>query len=201
MARRAALNRPLVELEQMLAPEPPTWQQVADFFRHGEFYDEQYLVAAIKRHLLTDKQAAWMSHFGIDIPQMLNGRVAGVMEQAVEETIYHDWNKKLGHYQFGGEGHRMGQLYPNYDAERRENKDHLWELVIPPLFADVTVRDDETGSVYTYGQGREPLSSRVPSKWFILADTRLDLWVRLADLEPNAMNHARQRQEMRNQPR
>jgi hypothetical protein len=196
MARRRAPSTPqTVELDQLLhdAGTPLTPAQVAAYFRHGEFPDEQYEVAAIKRHLLTDKHRQVMTHYDLSIEQMLNGRVEGEVPQAASYSIYHDWNRQLGYYQFGGEGNRHGQPYPNYDAERRANSDMLWELVVTNVGGGWTVKDDETGQVCenrTVG-----LSTRVPSKWFVLAIPEFDFWVRLADLSPNAMNHARLRRE------
>jgi hypothetical protein len=92
----------MIDLDDLLyhgPSNPPTWAQVVEFFRDGEFHEEHYLVAAIKKHLLTEEQREWM-HERISIEDMLNGRTDGAYERDVVR-IFEEWNTKLGFHHFG----------------------------------------------------------------------------------------------------
>jgi hypothetical protein len=91
---------PLIELETLLHGEP-TLEQVREFFRRGEFHEEHYSVAAIKRHLLTNEQKNLMVIHDLSIEDMLNGRVAGEERNAIVAGFYRVWNARLGFAHFG----------------------------------------------------------------------------------------------------
>jgi len=95
--KKAFKTRTTVELEQLLHGHcTPT--EVSEFFRNGEFYEEHYLVAAIKRHLLTDIQKKELAARDISIEDVLNGRT--VYEQFIT-NLFNEWNQKLGFKSFG----------------------------------------------------------------------------------------------------
>jgi hypothetical protein len=50
----------MIELDELLTGNP-TWEQVADFWKNGEFYEEHYLVEAIKKHLRTPEHRQMMA--------------------------------------------------------------------------------------------------------------------------------------------
>ena len=112
MAKRTRIQRPeTIDLYELLNGTP-TWEQVATFFRDGEFGDEHYLVSAIEKHLQTEEQRLAIFNARISIEKMLNGRTVGEDAHKLEARIYDEWNRKLGHYQFGGSlGDRHGKVY------------------------------------------------------------------------------------------
>ncbi len=83
-----------IELDELLNGEP-TWEQVAQFFQHGEFHEEHYTVQAIKKHLRTEQDKITMQDFDFSIEDMLNGRIGGEGWDKAEE-IFKKWNEKLG---------------------------------------------------------------------------------------------------------
>ena len=57
----------------MLLTGNPTWEEVAEYFKSGDFDDECYLVEAIERHLLTEDQRKAIFDNKLSIEKMLNG--------------------------------------------------------------------------------------------------------------------------------
>lgn len=91
----------LIDLDTLLCGRP-TWDQVVAFWKDGEFCEEQYLVAAIEKHLLTEEQRKLMFDRHLSIEKMLNGRYVGGAEVgAAVERIYDEWNARLGFEAFG----------------------------------------------------------------------------------------------------
>ena len=65
------------------------------------FHDsEEYIVAAIKKHLRTPAQKAQMDKADVTIEDVLNGRIEGGSPDWVQ-VMYDDWNIKLGWKEFG----------------------------------------------------------------------------------------------------
>jgi len=60
---------------------------------------EEYTVAAIKQHLLSEEHRKLLYDRKLSIEDLLNGRVEG--DQTIYETIFADWNTKLGWKEFG----------------------------------------------------------------------------------------------------
>jgi hypothetical protein len=102
MARRQQPQRPQpqIDLEELLHGNP-SWDKVSEFWKDGEFHEEHYLVAAIKKHLRTDEQRKALAEADISIEDMLNGRVANEAAMFVIDNIFNEWNAKLGHKAFG----------------------------------------------------------------------------------------------------
>ena len=102
MAKRQKkeLNLPKIDLQELLHGSP-MWEDVVEFFRKGEFHEEHYLVAAIKRHLLTLAHRSFMHEGEFSIEDMLNGRVPGGIQTMVTNAIFEEWNEKLGFRKFG----------------------------------------------------------------------------------------------------
>lgn len=93
---------PDIDLEEILhGTKPVTMQQLAGFWKTGEFHEEHYLVATIKKYLRTEEQRKLMFEHGFSIEDMLNGRVEGVEADALVDPIFAEWNAKLGHHAFG----------------------------------------------------------------------------------------------------
>lgn len=92
-----------IELDTLLydQPKPATWAEVLDFFKNGEFCQEHYLVAAIKKHLRTQEQKQILFDLDFSIEDMLNGRVPGEANGNSVQAIYAEWNAKLGFHHFG----------------------------------------------------------------------------------------------------
>jgi hypothetical protein len=99
MPKRALRQPPCIDLETLLHGDP-SWDQVVEFFRSGEFCDEPYLVEAIEKHLLTDPQRNKIFNARLSIEKMLNGRYT-VDHEEMLEGIYKEWNGKLGFKCFG----------------------------------------------------------------------------------------------------
>ncbi len=87
-------NPDVIELDELLEGHP-TWEQVAQFFQHGEFHEEHYSVKAIKKHLRTEQDKLTMYGFDFTIEDMLNGRIGGEAWDRAQE-IFEKWNEKLG---------------------------------------------------------------------------------------------------------
>lgn len=65
----------------------------------GGFDSEEYLVAAIKRHLLTEDQRRRLYDLRLSIEDLLNGRVEG--DQGIYDEVFDVWNAALGWKAFG----------------------------------------------------------------------------------------------------
>jgi hypothetical protein len=78
----------------------PTWDEVVEFWRDGEFCEERYLVEAIERHLLTEDQRKRMFDARLSIEKMLNGRYPSDQSPVVQ-AFFDEWNTKLGFKTFG----------------------------------------------------------------------------------------------------
>lgn len=63
--------------------------------------NEPQAIGLIKKHILTEPQRQLLFEHNMSIEDMLNGRIAGEERQAVEATIYAEWNTKLGYQAFG----------------------------------------------------------------------------------------------------
>lgn len=61
--------------------------------------EEAYLVAAIKKHLLTAPQRRRLYELDLTIEDLLNGRVEG--DQSVYTEMFSPWNDTLGWREFG----------------------------------------------------------------------------------------------------
>lgn len=108
--RYQRLQPQTIELDELLHGNP-SWDQVVQFWRFGEFHEEHYSVAAIEKHLLTEEQRRGIFDRRLSIEKMLNARVEGEDNQRFVESVYHAWNVKLGYYMFGHDGSRHGQPY------------------------------------------------------------------------------------------
>ena len=75
-------------------------QEVLNDFKEG-FDKEEYLVAAIKRYLRTPEQKAMLDARDISIEDVLNGRIVGADQDDIYNTLFEDWNAKLGFRGFG----------------------------------------------------------------------------------------------------
>ncbi len=93
----------MIELDELLNGTP-TWEQVVEFWKDdGEFCDEEYLVEAIERWLLTEDQRKKLFEHRLSVEKILNGRYYGAgKEGAFVRSLYDDWNTKLGFNLFGG---------------------------------------------------------------------------------------------------
>lgn len=91
---------PTLELETLLYGSPP-WDQIVEFWKDGSgFPEEHYLVAAIKKHLMTTEQRDAFNITGLTIEDALNGR-NDANTQALVDSTYAAWNAKLGFRAFG----------------------------------------------------------------------------------------------------
>jgi len=90
----------MIDLDELLNGTP-TWEQVVEFWKDdGDFCEEQYLVAAIEKYLLTEEQRELMFKNHLTIEKMLNGRYMGLVSNMVRD-IFELWNYKLGWKEFG----------------------------------------------------------------------------------------------------
>lgn len=84
-----------IELDDVLHGSP-TWNEVQRFFADGEeFYEEGFLVAAIKRHLRTDEDKAELAALDVSIEEVLNGRYQFRDSEKIAAILI-KWNAKLG---------------------------------------------------------------------------------------------------------
>jgi len=131
MARKKRIEtpepEPEIELDYLLSGNP-SWEQVAEFFKLGEFDEENYLVAAIKKHLRTPEQKKILEDLDLSIEDCLNGRYGGDKEPAVD-AIYTAWNEKLGFQSFGS-GRSVLMNYPQPVIDWL--KEHLGCSDLPP---------------------------------------------------------------------
>ena len=89
----------MIDLDALLYGTP-TWKQVVEFWKHGDFCEERYTVQAIEKHLLTEDQRKRMFDMRLSIEKMLNGR-HGNLESSTVDAIFEEWNTKLGFREFG----------------------------------------------------------------------------------------------------
>ena len=89
----------MIELDELLHDQP-SWEEVAAFFKEGEFCEEAYLVSAIKKHLMTEEQRKKLFDLNLSIEECLNGRYA-MQDTAAVKALYREWNTKLGFHHFG----------------------------------------------------------------------------------------------------
>lgn len=88
-----------VDLDELLHGNP-TWQQVVDYWRYKQdFYEESYLVQAIKKFLRTDEQKKILFDLDLSIEDCLNGRYTQ-KEYPKVMKIFKEWNEKLGYKEF-----------------------------------------------------------------------------------------------------
>lgn len=80
--------------------EQPTWDDICLYFKEGEFYEEHYLIEAIEKYLMTEKQAQLLYEYGLNISKILNGKY-GQDQQEIVYSIYKEWNDKLDFKKFG----------------------------------------------------------------------------------------------------
>jgi hypothetical protein len=85
-------------LDELLTGQP-AWTEVVEFWKKGDFCEEHYLIEAIEKHLLTEEQKAKILAANLTIEKMLNGRYS--IEEEMVESIYQEWNAKLGFRSFG----------------------------------------------------------------------------------------------------
>jgi hypothetical protein len=86
-----------VDLDTLLYGDP-TPEQISDSFRQ-DFPAENYLVAAIKRHLMSQNDKRIIEQNNSSIEDMLNGRVRG--DTTWKQQMYERWNSSLGFRCFG----------------------------------------------------------------------------------------------------
>jgi len=92
----------MIDLDKLLYDNnPPSWEEVVEFFRDGEFHEEQYRVAAIEQYLQTEEQRLEMFNRHISIEKIMNGRVAGEDNHRFIDKLFSEWNAKLGFRCFG----------------------------------------------------------------------------------------------------
>ena len=89
----------MIDLDELLYGNP-VWNDVVAFFKDGEFHEEHYEVAAIKRHLRTANHKIALDAADLSIEDCLNGRVPGHLELVVQAMFGH-WNAKLGFKRYG----------------------------------------------------------------------------------------------------
>lgn len=97
--KRPQTPRPQIDLDELLNGNP-TCEQVAEFFRVGEFHEEHYAVEAIDRWLVTNEEREEMNRLNLRIEDMLNGRVTGYESRLLAAELFHDWNVRLGFQYF-----------------------------------------------------------------------------------------------------
>ena len=66
----------------------------------GYFDNEEYLVSAIKEHLLTDEQRDRLHRLDCSIEDLLNGRYPYEQSENVQLWFYDPWNSRLGFDEF-----------------------------------------------------------------------------------------------------
>lgn len=95
MAKKQKLLPKIIDLDTLLYGNP-TWEQVVQFYKEGEFCEEQYQVASIKKHLRTPEQKKILDEADLSIEDLLNGRYSKENEIATVSKCIVDWNAKLG---------------------------------------------------------------------------------------------------------
>lgn len=71
------------------------WEEACGF--HDK---EEYLVRAIKRHLLTEYQKNVLINHDLSVEDVLNGRWPMDLEDVIS-IILEEWNQTLGWHEFG----------------------------------------------------------------------------------------------------
>jgi hypothetical protein len=88
-----------IDIEDLLHGNP-SWTDVCEYFKHGEFYETDYEVKAIKRWLLTDEQITFLKTAGLSLQDALCGNYEEEHEELVGDFFDH-WNAKLGYKRYG----------------------------------------------------------------------------------------------------
>jgi hypothetical protein len=93
----------LIDLDELLHGSP-SWKQVVDFWKdpNCEWYEESYLIEAIKKFLRTEEQRRELFELDLSIEDCMNGRYTTKQSKRVRK-IYKEWNKKLGFKAFQDE--------------------------------------------------------------------------------------------------
>jgi hypothetical protein len=89
-----------IGLDELLSGHP-SWDQVVDFWINGEFYEERYLIEAIRKYLLTGDQYDELRKRNMSVEDILNGRIEGVENINYKYEIFRQWNRELGIDVFG----------------------------------------------------------------------------------------------------
>ena len=89
----------MIEMTELLYGNP-SWENVQDFFKNGDFRENEYLIAAIKKYLLTNEQKQIMSTHNFSIQNMLGGQIPHELIP-IKTNIYQEWNTKLEVKYFG----------------------------------------------------------------------------------------------------
>jgi hypothetical protein len=76
------------------------WNVIANFFKLGQFEDENYYIDAVKKHLLTPEQNKQLIDNQISLWNMLGRKYKDNYRKKIIDKMYDDWNAKLGHKEF-----------------------------------------------------------------------------------------------------
>jgi hypothetical protein len=72
------------------------WEEVQAFFaKDGEFPTEDSLITAIKKHLRTGEDRAWLERHDLSLEDLLNGRYPLALGHEVSQILGR-WNQRLG---------------------------------------------------------------------------------------------------------
>jgi hypothetical protein len=88
-----------IDLEGLLYGSP-SWTEVVEYFKHGEFYETPFEVRAIQRWLMTDEQSTLLKAANLSLHDILCGDYREEHEEMVMEFFDH-WNTVLGHKRYG----------------------------------------------------------------------------------------------------
>jgi hypothetical protein len=123
-----------VELDEILHTQALPPDRVKAWFRQGDWDKEEYLVQAIKRHLLYGNRKRLIANVGLSTEDILNGRYAPGGQTEVVNGVFHEWNTWLGFYCFGPDGRRQGTPYP--PPAREWTDDEVHEIIRQAEMAD-----------------------------------------------------------------
>lgn len=90
----------MIDLNELLHGNP-SWNQIQDFWKNGEFDQEYYLIEAIEKHLLTEDQRNKLFYHRLTLEKILNGRFCRGKEEECADNCFKEWNNKLGFKSFG----------------------------------------------------------------------------------------------------
>jgi hypothetical protein len=76
------------------------WTKQTWFEASGHGQHESYLAKAIQKNLLSAQDRAFMADRSYDVPDLLNGRWEQEDAERIQ-SIFNDWNCKLGWKEFG----------------------------------------------------------------------------------------------------
>lgn len=94
--------KPPIDLEELLHGNP-TWEEVVRFWKEdGEFFEEKYHMAAIKRYLRTPEQKIRLDEADISLEELMSGSY-GHAFHSMTQGILKEWNEKLGFHYYGSE--------------------------------------------------------------------------------------------------